>query len=213
MHPEASMIIYDVKSEEFSVFGRIIDGMDTEALLDTLEKVSPCPEDGTVYVPDVPELDSLPVHKFLSEHVYGGLPVQIGYCSGTNYKLNCLEYHKGSEINISPDEIFLLLADLRDVRDGRIDTSRVKAFRIPPRTAVLLYETTLHYAPCGKFRTIIVLPYGTNGKKPAIKEETAEDKYLWGANKWLIAHPDTAEAEAGAFAGLTGENIDISAFV
>ena len=78
---------------------------------------------------------------------------------------------------------------------------------------MLLYETTLHYAPCGKFRTIIVLPYGTNGEKPAIKEETAEDKYLWGANKWLIAHPDTAEAEAGAFAGLTGENIDISAFV
>ena len=118
-----------------------------------------------------------------------------------------------SEVNISPDEIVLLLADLRDVRGGRLDTSLVKAFRVPPRTAVLLYETTLHYAPCGRFRTIIVLPKGTNGEKPAIKEETSEDRFLWGANKWLIAHPDTAEAKAGAFAGLIGENIDISGMI
>lgn len=207
------MMIYDVNSEEFRLFGSVIDGIDTSALLDTLEKVSPCPEDATIYVPDVQELDELPVYRFLSDHVYGGLPVQIGYCSGTNYKLNCLEYHKGSEVNISPDEIVLLLADLRDVRGGRLDTSLVKAFRVPPRTAVLLYETTLHYAPCGRFRTIIVLPKGTNGEKPAIKEETSEDRFLWGANKWLIAHPDTAEAKAGAFAGLIGENIDISGMI
>ncbi len=207
------MVIYDVNSEEFRCFGYVIDGMDTAALLDNLEKVSPCPEDGTVYVADVPELDALPVHKFLSEHIYGGMPVEIGYCSGTNYKLNCLEYHKGCEVNVSPDEIVLLLADLRDVREGKLDTSKVKAFRVPPRTAVVLYGTTLHYAPCGKFRTVIVLPEGTNGEKPDIKEETFEDKLLWGSNKWLIAHPDTTEARSGAFVGLTGENIDLTGLI
>ena len=29
-------------------------------------------------------------------------------------------------------------------------------------------------------------------------------------NKWLIAHPDAAEASQGAMVGITGENIDIA---
>ena len=38
-----------------------------------------------------------------------------------------------------------------------------------------------------------------------------EDALLRARNKWLVAHPESAEAADGAFAGLTGENIDISA--
>ena len=33
-----------------------------------------------------------------------------------------------------------------------------------------------------------------------------DDAYLWACNKWLLAHPDSAQ---GAVAALTGENIDI----
>ena len=36
-----------------------------------------------------------------------------------------------------------------------------------------------------------------------------DDAYLWACNKWLLAHPDSAEAAQGAVAALTGENIDI----
>ena len=36
-----------------------------------------------------------------------------------------------------------------------------------------------------------------------------DDTYLWACNKWLLAHPDSAEAAQGAVAALTGENIDI----
>ena len=39
--------------------------------------------------------------------------------------------------------------------------------------------------------------------------KNAKDKMLWAANKWLIAHKDTAEAKDGAHVGITGENIDI----
>ena len=36
-----------------------------------------------------------------------------------------------------------------------------------------------------------------------------DDAYLWACNKWLLAHPDSAEAAQGAVVALTGENIDI----
>ena len=32
---------------------------------------------------------------------------------------------------------------------------------------------------------------------------------IWARNKWLIAHPDSAEAADGAQVGITGDNIDI----
>ena len=204
------MKIYDVYSEEFRDYGKVVEGLDTSALLEKLDSVSPCPEDGTVYVPSSAELEALPVYSWLSDHVYGGMPIQIGYCSGTNTKLNCLEYHRGSEVNVAPGSFVLLLARVQDIRDGKIDSSAVKAFRVPAGVPVLVYETTLHYAPCGHFRVIVALPKGTNTDKPVIENKIPEDQYLWARNKWLIAHPDTAEAKQGAYVGLSGENIDIS---
>lgn len=59
------------------------------------------------------------------------------------------------------------------------------------------------------FRVIIVLPKGTNEEMPSITPKNDEDKMLWAANKWLIAHKDTAEAKDGAHVGITGENVDI----
>ena len=37
-----------------------------------------------------------------------------------------------------------------------------------------------------------------------------EDKLLRTRNKWLLAHPDSAEAKDGAMVGLTGTNTDIA---
>ena len=148
------------------------------------------------------------------------MPIQIGYCNGYNTKLNCLEYHRGSEINIPANDIVLLLAPLQSVKKGKLHTSAVEAFYVPKGTPVLIYETTLHYAPCNAvvdgevskegFRVIVVLPKDTNTAKPEIKELDFEDKLLWARNKWLIAHPDTNEAKQGAFVGLSGVNIDLA---
>ena len=129
---------------------------------------------------------------------------------GTNYKLNCLEWHRGSEVNVSSSSFVLLLAKIDEIIGGKLDTANVKAFRVPAGVPVLVYETTLHYAPCGHFRVIVALPKGTNTDKPVIENKIPEDQYLWARNKWLIAHPDTAEAKQGAYVGLSGENIDIS---
>ena len=77
-----------------------------------------------------------------------------------------------------------------------------------------VYATTLHYAPCHVdaakgFRVLVALPKGTNTAKPAIKNDGGDDPQLWARNKWLLAHPDSAEAKAGAYIGLVGENVHI----
>jgi hypothetical protein len=57
------------------------------------------------YVPSHALLEALPTFDVLRDSVYGGMPIQIGYCNGTNTKLNCVEYHRDSEINIPADDI------------------------------------------------------------------------------------------------------------
>ena len=172
------------------------------------------PADCTIYVPSDPALEALAAYRLLSDHLFGGMPVQIGYCNGHNRKLNCLEYHRNSELNITDDGVVFLVAPLWKVRGGRIDTGEVEAFAAPAKTAVLLYETTLHYAPLTApggegFRVAVVLPRGTNTERPAAGPQLCEDRLLYARNKWLIAHPDSDEAKNGAFAGLTGDNITI----
>ena len=206
--------IQSVFDPAFAAYGNIVDGHDFAPLLDTLRKNTEKPTDRVIYVPSDAQLESLDIFKKLQDNVYGGMPIQIGYCNGSNRSLNCVEYHRGSELIIPSDDIVLLLASLQKVKDGKLNTSEVEAFLVPKGTAVLLYETSLHYAPCcapgeKAFRATIVLPRGTNTKKPEIKTGNLEDKFLTANNKWLIAHPDTNEAKNGAFVGLIGENITL----
>ena len=132
-------------------------------------------------------------------------------CYGRNTKLNCLEYHRDSEVNIGTTDFILLLAKISEIEDGRLNTGKVKAFKVPAGTAVEVYATTLHYAPCGfgAFRVAVVLPKGTNTEAPVCEPKNAEDRLLRARNKWLLAHPDFAEAKFGAYIGLYGPNIDI----
>lgn len=208
------MLIQSVFDDAFSRYGRVVEGYDTALLLKRLRENSPCPLDRTVYQPSSPLLEALPIFVELRNGFYGGMPIQIGYCNGSNRRLNCLEYHRDSEINVAADDIVLLLAPLQKLRGGRIDTAEVEAFRVPAGTMVQLYETTLHYAPCNapgadSFRVVVVLPRNTNTAKTATNIYNNEDRLLWACNKWLVAHPDSDEAAQGAFQGLVGPNITI----
>ena len=214
------MRIKSVFSHSFEKHGKVLSGYDVTDLLKKLDETTKKPADAVIYEPGDAGLEALPIAKEFSENAYGGMPIQIGYCNGNNTKLNCLEWRRGSELNIPSSDIVLLVAPLQAVKNGKLSTSMVEAFYAPAGTVVQVYETTLHYAPCnavknGKvvtdgFRVIIVLPKDTNTEKPKIEEKNLEDKLLWARNKWLIAHPDTNEAKAGAFVGLEGVNIDIA---
>ena len=196
------MKVKTVFSKSFASYGTVLDGYDVSDLVKALEQNTPCPKDATVYQPSEKTLEALPLMQQLTN----------------NTKLNCLEYHRGSELNIPATDIILLLAKKSDVKNGMLNTKKVEAFFVPAGTVVQIYETTLHYAPCCAFegtkanegfRVAIVLPRDTNTEKPQLTAYNGEDKLLWAKNKWLIAHPVSNEAKQGAFVGLTGKNIDL----
>ena len=177
-------------------------------------KAIPLPEEGTTYKPGIESLEACGIFEDLRDRAYGGMPVQLGMCWGHNTKLNCLEYHRDSEINIGAGDFILLLAKQDEIADGVLDTALVKAFRVPKGLPVEVYATTLHYAPCHTcpecgFRVAVVLPRGTNTEKPAYEPANEEDRWMTARNKWLLAHPDSKEAGNGAHIGLKGLNIDI----
>lgn len=209
------MKIESVFDSAFAPYGKVLPGYDTSGLLEALEKYTPLPE-ATDYVASQPELEALPIAAQLASNAYGGMPIQLGWCNGHNTKLNCLEYHRDSEINCGTEDFILLVAREDDIVNGVLDTDRVRAFRAPRGVMVEVYATTLHYAPCHTdpargFRVLVALPAGTNTAKPDIAPKAGEDAWLWACNKWLLAHPDSAEAAQGAAAVLDGENIDIAA--
>ena len=209
------MKILPVTDPSFKPYGRIVEGYDVEGMLAAL-RTTPIPEN-VGYVAKVDCLQNAAGAQELGEALYGGMPFEFGYCNGHNTKLNCLEYHRDSEFNLGTTDFILLIAKLDEVdENGQLETSKVKAFRVPAGVLVECYATTLHYAPCHAdpakgFQVMIGLPDKTNTDYRPGGGVNVKDKQLWARNKWLIAHPDTSEAAEGAFVGLIGENIDIAA--
>lgn len=209
------MKINSVFDPEFSAYGRTVTGLE-DAVAELLGALRDAPlPDGVEYVPTDPVLQELPAAVEVSEHCFGGMPVQLGWCNGHNTRLNCLEYHRDSEFNLGTEDFILLLAKREEMENGLLDTAKVRAFRVPAGTLVEIYAVTLHYAPCHcdpekGFRVLVALPWLTNTERPVMDDRTGEDVLLTARNKWLLAHPESDEAKAGARVGLTGPNIDIA---
>ena len=209
------MEILSVFDPAFRPYGRVLTGYDTAALAQALEQDTPLP-DGVGYVPADAALEKLDIFADFENSVYGGMPVQLGWCNGHNTKLNCLEYHRDSEVNFGSRDFILLLGLESQIEDGKFDTALTKAFLVPAGTLVEVFATTLHYAPCEAklgqgFKVLVALPRGTNTDKPVFTPKNYEDTLLTARNKWLLAHAESDEAKGGAVVALTGENLDIAA--
>ena len=208
------MQILSVYDEAFRPYGRVVEGYPVEGILKALAE-TPC-TDAVVYEPRIEALHQAENAEEIGTALYGGMPFQFGFCNGVNTKLNCLEWHRDSEFNLGTEDFILLIAKQDEIIDGKLDTSKVKAFKAPAGVLVECYATTLHYAPCSAklgqgFRVLIGLPLNTNTDYRPGSGANTMDKMLWARNKWLIAHPETSEAAQGAWVGLEGANIDISA--
>ena len=205
------MTVRKVADPAFKAYGRVITGYDFSGLLKAMEH-TPLPED-VIYIPSLPEMEALSDSKELERGIYGQMPIQIGCCNGHNKKLNAVEYHRDSEVDIAVDDLILILGKQQDIEeDHTYDTSRMEAFLVPAGTAVEVYATTLHYAPCHVkdegFRCVIVLPKGTNLDMEPVDVKDPEDRLLFARNKWLIGHAEGGLPE-GAFIGLKGENLSV----
>ena len=209
------MKILSVYDEAFRPYGRVVEGYPVEGILKALAE-TPC-TDAVVYEPRIEALHQAENAEEIGAALFGGMPFQFGFCNGVNTKLNCLEFHRDSEFNLGTEDFILLVAKQGEIVDGVLDTAKVVAFKAPAGVMVECYATTLHYAPCSAklgqgFRVLIALPEKTNTDYEGVRKGVnAMDKMLWARNKWLLAHPESSEAAAGAVVALTGVNIDIAA--
>lgn len=207
LNPELEF--FDVCSDEFNSFGRIINGLDITEIVSEAKKIAN-PESGSAYKPGVDEFEKLAIAEEIKIKFFGEMDTQIGYCWGRNNFFNATEWHTSSEINIAVTDLVIIVGHLWDVKDNKIDSSKFKAFYVPAGTVLECYATTLHYGPCEAnqdgFGWVVALPKGTN--TPLDGEYT--DKLLWAKNKWMIAHVDNEELKGnGAVCGVTGINFEI----
>lgn len=205
------MQIQHVTDASFSKYGRVLSDYPVEKLIEAMKKTE-VPDD-VVYVPSVKELEDLDEVKKWVQSFGGGLDWQVGYCNGHNQKLNALEYHRSSEINVAATDLILLIGMEKDITsDLTYDTALAEAFLVPAGTMIEVYATTLHYAPCGVegkgFQCVVGLPRGTNTDLEETLETAGEDRLLFAKNKWLIGHTEGGLPET-AWIGLQGENITV----
>ncbi len=203
--------IYSIQDKAFSRYGKVYHDLDISDVACEVEKACQIPESGVFYTPTIPSAEAVPGAKLAQMQVYGGLPMEVGCCSGKNDTLNAFEYHLCTELTYAITDLVLILGITSDIVDGTYDTKNAEIFFVPKGTVFEVYPTTLHYAPCSVnpdgFMAVICLLKGTNTPLP----EGEHDKKLLMTNKWLICHPeDQADLDSGAALGLVGENIRLT---
>ncbi len=207
--------IFSVFDSQFSEFGKILTGSEFVDSIKYIKNHTDIPDQGNIYVAnDLDFIRSLQNNRMFDD-VFGGIPLQYGYCNGQNTKLNALEYHKSSEINIAVTPLILLLGLTKDIINNQYDTNNVKAFFVPENTVFEIFPKVLHFAPCkvieSGFKCAVILPLGTNTEFVLPNNYLDnESKYLLKTNKWLLAHNGCKRMiDQGAYVGIIGENIEV----
>lgn len=198
-------------SQKFARYGKVVQMSEMNEFVSYLDRETNVPETGNQYVASDKKAEKLELMQKIQKLIYGDMPIEIGWCNGHNTKLNALEYHKGSELDVAASESILLLASLLDIREGKLDSKLVEGFYLQKGQAVELYATTLHYSPCAVtrqgFKMGIILPKGTNESIDVSKYKAT---MLWRKNKWLLAHPDADNLiKEGACACIDGKNLEV----
>lgn len=202
--------LYQITDAEFTQYAQIVTTINTSSAAKKLN-TRPIPKQGNVYVASDEALEQLAIAHTIQKDVFGGLPVQVGYCNGHTDRMNCLEWHQTPELNWFTEDVVLFLGDVREIHNNQYATANTKAFFVPAGTMIVLYGTTLHYAPCQTslrgYRCLVALLKGVNSSLSTAA--TGQKQVLLATDKWLIAHSESDEAKNGAFVGLSGNNYQV----
>ncbi len=201
--------IYTIHDKEFIPYGTPITDVDTSEIVKVGEKL--LETGGAGYKASVPEFESLEIHNIIKDRFFGQMPSQTGFVWGKNPRMNALEWHKNSEINVAIDDIVLLLGQLDEIEDGMYHSDKVKAFYLEKGEMAEVYATSLHFTPCTVKKSgmgaVVGLPLGTN----TALEKTATDRFLRNKNKWLICHHENkGMIDKGVEGNILGLNIEIN---
>ena len=202
--------IYRIGDKEFIPYGKVIKDIDAGEYINAA-KSAEMPESGSAYVAEFDGFKNLKATEDVRVKYFGEMPTQAGYCYGYNNQPNAVEWHKSSEVNVAVTPLVLILGQVQDIVDNKIDSSKLKAFYVEKGEAIEVYATTLHFCPCQVskegFGCVVLLPTGTN--TPLDGEY--EDKIMFRKNKWILSHVDNdALIARGVVAGVTGENYVIN---
>ncbi len=203
------LMIYTIHDKEFVPYGTPITDVDTSEIVSVGEKLLEA--GGAGYKASVAQFEALEIHDIIRDRFFGQMPSQTGFVWGKNNRMNALEWHKNSEINIAIDDIVLLLGQLDEIVDGRYHSDKVKAFYLEKGEMAEVYATSLHFTPCTVKKTgmgaVVGLPLGTN----TALEKPATDRFLRNKNKWLICHCDNhGMMEKGVEGNIDGINIELN---
>jgi hypothetical protein len=210
-------MILTLDSSRFRKYGRILRGLDVSQLVETADDLTAIPEEGIRYEPSLKELEDCPISRQFGTY-FGNMPIEVGYCNGTNQTINGMEYHKSPELFVAVTDCVQFLCSFDNLQDfDTVDSRDAEVFFFPKGSVSLIYANVMHLAPCsvqGKgFKSIIVLPLGTNEplSPEAIQDRNAskdpEAQLLFKKNKWMIAHPLRKQlVDQGVHIGLEGEN-------
>ncbi len=209
--------ILELSDPRFARYGRVLTAFDVQELRAYANAATVVDPQRNTYVASVPTMEAFPVVQQIADTIYGGMPIEVGYCNGPNSTLNGLEYHKSPEVFIAVTDCIQIVGHTQDIVDFHsYDTLKTEVFFFPAGTVVESYASTLHFGPCKTapegFKSIIILPLGTNTPLEKGKADPAdpETRLLFMRNKWLLAHPTRVPLiQNGAWPGLVGPNIEI----
>lgn len=207
--------ILSVLDSAFNRYGKILNPDGFLDIFKYLENETKVPDIDNFYIAHDPKLQANINDVKAVFNVFGNMPVEYGYVNGNNSKLNALEYHKSSEINIALTPLVLMLGRVEDISNNEYPSPQVEIFYVPKHTVIEIYPQTLHFSPCKVsdtgFKCGVILPYGTNMEFINSKNiQNDEDQLLFKTNKWILVHQEHQKFIAlGAHDGLKGQNIEI----
>ena len=85
-HANPNLKLYDVRDAAFAPYGRVL-SVGNKALFAAIRRTE-IPAEGNRYVASDPSLEELDAIHAIARTVYGGMPVQAGFCNGRGFTLN-----------------------------------------------------------------------------------------------------------------------------
>jgi hypothetical protein len=163
-----------------------------------------------------PKVDALQGHEFvgqISQAIYGGAPVQVGWAYGKNANLDFMETN-GATVTVIPVYNVLYFMGTKadvDAATFMFPVSKGKAFYFPANSVTELLPDTMRSAPVrvadstGQL-TIVIVPEGVALQSAAAG--SGFDQALVANSRWVFGLPDNT---FGFYAGLDGSNVNINA--
>jgi hypothetical protein len=204
------ILINPVESRKFAKYG-ILHKAKFPDLIGISLAAFPVSTPGGGYIRSLDALEIHPEAAKLRNEILGQMDGEIGVCWGHNHQLNGLEWHSCTEVTIAASPLVVMLGDLRDMENRRLDSHKIEAFFVEAGQVIEIYSTTMHLTPCEVregFNCLVILPRGTN--YPLEASLGKKDIALHSKNKWMVVHEENKKmVECGLPPAIYGPNWEI----